>query len=196
MRLLRQRKPRQALAADNPGMSSSVASTAHHPSLQLRALTPADVGGVLHIQTLCYGAEFSESEAVFARRLQAPHHCSWAAQQNEQLVAYLAAYWSGLGKVTPLEGDFAAQPQASVLYLHDMAVNPAHAGQGLARKLLESALEQASARGVRQAALVAVRGADSYWSRQGFAPASLEDAQQQAHLHSYGEDAVYMVRHW
>ncbi|WP_370680318.1 GNAT family N-acetyltransferase [Comamonas sp. GB3 AK4-5] len=177
-------------------MSNSVASTALRHSLQLRTLTPADVGGVLHIQTLCYGADFAESEAVFTRRLQAAHHCSWAAQQGGQLVAYLAAYWSGHGKVTPLEGDFAALPQASVLYLHDMAVNPAQAGQGVARKLLQVALDQASARGVRQAALVAVQGADRYWARQGFVPDPLQDGQQQAHLRSYGEDAVYMVRHW
>lgn len=164
--------------------------------LQLRSLTPADVGGVLRIQTLCYGADFVEGEAVFSRRLQAPHHCSWAAQQGDVLVAYLAAYWSGPGKVTPLQGDFVAQSQASVLYLHDMAVSPELAGQGLARRLLRAAMDQAEARGVRQAALVAIQGAEHYWARQGFAPQPLGDAQQQAGLRSYGENAVYMVRRW
>jgi hypothetical protein len=48
------------------------------------------------------------------------------------VVAYLAAYWSHPGKITPLQGEFDAQPQASVLYLHDMAVDPALAGQGIA----------------------------------------------------------------
>lgn len=181
---------------DNPCMSNLAASATLPRSWQLRTLTPADVGGVLDIQDQCYGEEFVESEAVFTRRLQQSHNCSWAAQQDGLLVAYLAAYWSGHGKVTPLDGDFLAMPDASVLYLHDMAVMPDQAGQGMARQLLHAAMGQASARGMRQAALVAVRGAHGYWAQQGFTPARLQDAQQQAHLHSYGEGAVYMVRQW
>lgn len=110
------------------------------------------------------------------------------------MVAYLAAYWSHPGKITPLHGDFAATPAANVLYLHDMAVEPALAGQGIAAQLLDAAIAHAQQRGVQQAALVAVQGAASYWQRRGFVPSEPADAQQQAQLQSYGDDACYMVR--
>jgi len=160
----------------------------------VRGLTPADVPAVLRIQALCYGAAFSESAAVFTRRLQAPHHCSWAAEHGGRVVAYLAAYWSRPGKITPLQGDFEASAPAHVLYLHDMAVEPALAGRGLAARLLQAALDQARARGVQQAALVAVQGAAGYWRQRGFAPSPPADAQQQAHLATYGAEALYMAQ--
>lgn len=165
-------------------------------SLCLRTLTVADVAAVLRIQALCYGADYVEGEAVFTRRLLAAHQCSWAAEQGGQLVAYLAAYWSQPGKITPLQGDFVAAPQANVLYLHDMAVDPAQAGQGIAAKLLAAAQAQARARGVQRAALVAVQGAASYWQRRGFVPSQPGDTLQKTHLCSYGDDALYMEQQW
>lgn len=162
--------------------------------IALRRLTVADVPEVLRIQALCYGDSYTEGASVYTRRLQAPHHCSWAAEQGGRVVAYLAAYWSLPGKITPLHGDFEAVEGANVLYLHDMAVEPALAGQGLAERLWQAAVAEALARGVQRAALVAVQGAASYWARRGFGPTQLADAQQQMYLASYGSDAVYMAR--
>ncbi|MNT81103.1 Acetyltransferase (GNAT) family protein [compost metagenome] len=98
------------------------------------------------------------------------------------------------GKVTPLHGDFEAVAQPDTLYLHDMAVLPARAGQGLARALLQPLWAQAAEQGMRHSALVSVQGSQAYWERQGYAQQPLEDATQRARLTSYGESAVYMVR--
>lgn len=184
--------------ADNWAMSSASFSPTSpvSTSLQLRALQPGDVADVLHIQAQCYGSDFVEGAQVFTRRLQAAHHCSWAAAQGEKVVAYLAAYWSRPGKITPLQGDFEAMAGANVLYLHDMAVLPAWAGQGIAAQLLQAAVSQARGRGVQRAALVAVQGAASYWERRGFVASAPADAAQTAHLRSYGPQALYMEQHW
>ena len=96
----------------------------------LRALGADDVDAVMRIQQHCYGADFAEPREVFVRRLRTAGHCSWAAERGGELVAYLAAYWSRPGAITPLNGDFAEYDDASVLYLHDMAVSEAAAGQG------------------------------------------------------------------
>lgn len=163
--------------------------------VRLRALGVADVPAVLQIQAQCYGAQYVEGEGVFTRRLLAPHHCSWAAEHAGRLVAYLAAYWSAPGKITPLQGDFAAVPVPSVLYLHDMAVAPAAAGQGLAGALLDAVRAQALARGgITQMALVAVQDAHHYWARKGFVRCRPADVQAQQHLASYGPDACYMAQ--
>lgn len=166
------------------------------PTWALRTLSVADVDAVLDIQAQCYGDAFVEGAEVFTRRLQTAHHCSWAAEHRGRVVAYLAAYWSLPGKITPLQGDFEPAAQANVLYLHDMAVAPACAGQGIAAGLLDQAVAHARTRGIQRAALVAVQGADAYWQRRGFVPSQPANAVQDTHLRSYGSGALYMEQHW
>lgn len=162
-------------------------------TVELRALGADDIDAVLRIQAQCYGADFVEPREVFARRLQRTGHCSWAAVQGGEVLAYLAAYWSRPGAITPLNGDFAEYSDASVLYLHDMAVSTEAAGRGLAKRMVEAAKQQARARGVQRTALVSVQGSQHYWERQGYKVEPVTNAAQQQHLASYGEGALYMV---
>ncbi|WP_284336282.1 GNAT family N-acetyltransferase [Comamonas sp. NoAH] len=162
----------------------------------VRPLNSFDVDSLLHVQTICYGNDFLESREVFSQRLSCPHHCSIGVSQKgaRTLSAYLAAYWSNPGKITPLDGFFSA-PSAGdqVLYLHDMSVLPELSGQGVARHLVAQLFAQARQRGLKQAALVSVQGSQSYWERQGFSVCPVIDAQQSLHLQTYGEGAVYMT---
>jgi ribosomal protein S18 acetylase RimI-like enzyme len=160
----------------------------------VRPLVLSDLPGLLSVQLACYGAGFVEGQDVFARRLASPANCSLVLERAGEVCAYLAAYRSVQGKVTPLHGDFEAVPHADTLYLHDMAVLPHCAGQGLARALLAPLWSQAGVQGLRHSALVSVQGSQAYWERQGYALRPLEDAVQRAHLASYGEGAVYMAR--
>lgn len=168
-------------------------------ALQLRTLDVEDVAAVLRIQAQCYGVELVESGAVFVRRLQTGSHCSLAAVQGGELLAYLAAYWSLPGRVTPFNGDFGEHAdserlgESSVLYLHDMAVSPAAKGRRLGSRMVDSLRASARARGIRRSALVSVQDSRSFWEQQGYAVAPVGDAVEQAHLSSYGADAVYMV---
>ena len=161
----------------------------------VRPLNANDVNILLQVQTACYGDAFQESEVVFRQRLTCEYHCSIgvAERHGAALKAYVAAYWSNPGKVTPLDGCF-LPPEAGeqVLYVHDMSVLPELAGRGLAKYMLNHLMHLARRRGVRQAALVSVQGSQAYWKRQGFHEAPVKDAQQQAHLESYGPDALYM----
>lgn len=146
------------------------------------------------IQRACYGADYVESESVFARRLASAANCSLVMERLGEVVAYLAACWSEAGKVTPLHGDFAACRVPDMLYLHDMAVHPAQAGQRLASRLLAPLWAQARQRGIRQSCLVSVQGTQVYWRRQGYHLQTLQDPAQLQRLASYGEHAVYMQR--
>jgi len=161
---------------------------------RVRPLQPADLGALMDIQLACYGVDYAESASVFARRLESPAQCSLAVERGGVVLAYLAAYWSAAGKVTPLHGDFEACDPPQVLYLHDMAVHPAHAGQGLAGRLLAPLWAQARARGIRASSLVSVRGTQDYWRRHGYRPQALQDEAQLQRLASYGAHAVYMQR--
>ena len=159
-----------------------------------RPLTLADLPGLLAVQRACYGAGFVEGADVFARRLASPAQCSLVLEDGGRVCAYLAAYDSLLGKVTPLHGDFETAPQPDTLYLHDMAVLPQLSGRGLARALLEPLWHKAVARGLRRSALVSVQDSQSFWERHGYAAQPLQDAAQRQRLAAYGAGALYMVR--
>ena len=165
-------------------------------SWTLRSLGAHDIDSLLHVQTVCYGDSFLESQAVFARRLACPHQCSIGVVRPGQtaLRAYLAAYWANPGKITPLDGDFSAPaPGPRVLYLHDMSVLPELSGQGVARHRGQHLFAAARQRGGQQAALVSVQGSQTYWERQGFSVKPVLDAQQSMHLETYGPGATYMT---
>ena len=163
----------------------------------MRALALHHLPGLLAVQRACYGDALVESAKVFARRLASPANCSLVVEVDGQVGAYLAAYHSVQGKVTPLQGDFesaAAPGTADTLYLHDLAVLPQLAGRGLAQALLAPLHGQALARGLWRAALVSVQGSQPFWASQGYAVQTLGQALQRAQLASYGPGAVYMVR--
>lgn len=160
----------------------------------IRALGLHDLPGLLAVQVACYGADFIESAEVFARRLASPANCSLALEQDGRIVGYLAAYRSALHKVTPLHGDFDTVGAPDTLYLHDLAVHPAHAGRGLAAALLAPLWQRARAEGLRHSALVAVQGAQGYWERHGYAVLALPDAGQRQRLAGYGGGVAYMAR--
>lgn len=159
-----------------------------------RALAAHDLPGLLAVQRACYGDALVEGAEVFARRLASSANCSLVLEDGGRVLAYLAAYRSRLGKVTPLHGDFEATPAPDTLYLHDMAVLPAQAGRGLARALLMPLLQGAREQGLRHAALVSVQGSQAYWQRQGFVAYPLRDAAQRERLAGYGAHALYMCR--
>lgn len=163
-------------------------------SVVVRPLALSDLADLLAVQLACYGEGFVESGDVFARRLASPANCSLVLDQGGKVCAYLAAYRSVRGKVTPLHGDFVVVPAADTLYLHDMAVLPTCAGQGLARALLAPLWERAVQEGLRHTALVSVQGSQGYWARHGYAEQVLQDAVQRQRLATYGEGATYMVR--
>ncbi|MBN9408725.1 MAG: GNAT family N-acetyltransferase [Burkholderiales bacterium] len=162
-------------------------------SVRLHTLAPHHLPGLLAVQLACYGAGFIETSDVFARRIASPLGCSRVLMRDGLVLAYLAAYRSRLGKVTPLHGDFETVETPDTLYLHDMAVHPEQAGLGLARRLVDAVLAVARAERLPHAALVAVQGAQGYWARHGFVAARLPEAGQRARLAAYGDDAVYMT---
>ncbi len=159
-----------------------------------RPLSPQDLPGLLEVQRACYGDSYLESSEVYARRLASPAQCSWVIERTGRIGAYLAAYDSAQGKVTPLHGDFEALDAPDTLYVHDMAVLPELAGQGFAQALLAALWRDAAARGLTRSALVAVQDSQGFWERRGYAAHQLQDVQQRRRLAAYGPGAVYMQR--
>ena len=168
-----------------------------HGSMQWipRALSLGDLPGLLSVQRTCYGDDYVEGAEVFARRIASAANCSMVLEREGVVCAYLAAYRSRVGKVTPLHGDFEPNGAPDALYLHDMAVHPDFAGQGLARALIQALWQRARAEQLAYSGLVSVQGSEAYWERQGYRRHPIDDVAQRASLASYGADAVYMLAH-
>ena len=162
--------------------------------LLLRPMVLPDLAAVLGIQRACYPGDFLESAEVITLRLRSPGNLSYVAERGGLVCAYLAAYRSRPGKLTPLHGSFETVLQPDTVYLHDMAVAPAAKGQGLAQRLVEHLWTQGRSEGLVCSALVSVQGSQPFWERLGYRLYTLTEPAQQRNLDSYGAGACYMVK--
>ena len=163
-------------------------------NLSYRLISQADLPAVVALQDCCYSDALYESPTLLSQRLQAAADSCWLAESSAgELLAYLFSYPSINGYVTPLASAFAPAAAPELLYLHDMAVNPAARGLGLASRLLAKAKQHALSLGLTKLALVAVQGSVPYWQRHGFAVVNeLSDSAITALVSYHGEQACYM----
>ncbi|MDO4794384.1 MAG: GNAT family N-acetyltransferase [Brachymonas sp.] len=154
---------------------------------------------ILAVQARAYDTHLIERASVLQAKVQAARAdqpLSWgvalghALDAPDALCGYAIACPWRLGLVPGLDAaDLPAVHVSDCLYVHDIAVDPRHHGQGLAGRLLQQVLQQGRAYGWQQAVLVAVQGAHRYWSRYGFAPVA-----DGPDVSSFGADAVWMQR--
>ncbi|QOK99559.1 GNAT family N-acetyltransferase (plasmid) [Ralstonia pseudosolanacearum] len=167
------------------------------PDVTIRPVTDADLPGVLAVQQACYGNALLEpAEALASRWARSPALCL-VAVQDTQVVGYLLSHawhaWAPPKLHVPLPPADATHADR-VWFVHDMAIAPAGRGQRLGERLLATAGAAARAQGLCRSRLVAVQGAEAFWRRLGYQPASADAAQQQALRAVYGDDAQLMER--
>ncbi|MDP5279395.1 GNAT family N-acetyltransferase [Sphingomonas sp. DG1-23] len=146
-----------------------------------------DLAAVSAISDAVHG-RFTEPLAVYAGRLDLYPAGCFVLEQDDTVAGYLISHpWhrEDPPKLGALPG--AIPPDADAWYLHDLALLPAARGAGAGRAALDLVKAQARARGFADIALMAVGGADRYWTRQGFAYVP-RDADP-----SYGDDAYLML---
>ncbi|WP_193087758.1 GNAT family N-acetyltransferase [Advenella sp. FME57] len=172
-------------------MSTENCSQVRAPSIGMRALHVDDLPQMLALQASVYPPALLESAQVLASKIGAvpAGWTSLAATDGNTLCAYALGYpWRS--ELQPCwNRPLALQHDCDVLYLHDVAVSPAYAGRGLANELVSQLMRQGQQLGLSRAILIAVEGAQGYWSRLGFVaiPTGSTDP-------AFGGDAVLMQR--
>lgn len=162
--------------------------------MSIAKLCVADVPQLMLVQQGCYSDELVESAAVMTERIFKFQHSCWGYFIEQQLAGYLLAYPSVLGRISALAAAFPVYQDSNCLYLHDMAISTDFRGQSLAPQLLAHARSQAKTMGLQALALVAVQGAEEYWTKQGFATVTEISKEQQTILDTYlPELACYMT---
>lgn len=174
-------------------LSSSINMSRHDP-ITLRPIREDDLDAVLRVQAACYPPVMQEAADVVRARIRAAGATSFVADSGGAVRAYVFAYRSSKGAVTPLDAPFEVQEAGDTLYIHDLSVAPDAAGQGLARQLVERLLALAGAQGLGHCALVSVQDSQRFWERLGFREAACGDAAARQALASYPPVALYMCR--
>ena len=154
----------------------------------------ADLSQILEIQAGCYPQSMQEDAAAILERLQVAGDTCRVVEDGDRVCAYLFAYRSTLGAVTPLGGAFEPCAGGDTIYLHDLAVGREWAGKGVGSLLVRAALGQAAECGLRYSALVAVQDAHAYWQRLGYRHYDRLDAGSRKALRRYPGTPKYMVR--
>lgn len=187
-------RPDYYQAPPDPGGAARLAD------MILRLMTERDLPGVLAVQMGCYQPDYHEPESAFRSKLsQCPDTC-WVIERasggaSGPVEAYLVSLPVAAGALPALhQGDWRRPPQATSLYLHDLAVGPALRGSGAAARLIEQASLGARQRGLSSLVLVAVQGSVPFWQRHGFQDVSLTAPERPASLHSFGPQATFMTR--
>ncbi|MFC0252165.1 GNAT family N-acetyltransferase [Massilia consociata] len=166
----------------------------HQSRHQIRTMRRADLEAILGLQAACYPPAMQEPAKVVRARMQAAGDTCAVAEDEAGLCAYLFAYPSRPGAVTPLGARFEVAPDADTLYLHDLAVAPRAHGRGLARALVGHLLELARTRGMSSSALVSVQDTAGFWQALGYRDAAAACPAARAALATYPGLARYMTR--
>lgn len=163
------------------------------PDLIWRAMTAADLHAVADIAVLGFPDHFEGRDCFENRLALNPSGCFVLAAGEGPPKGYLVAYPWRADDAPALNTLIGAIPDdASVMYLHDLALDPAVRGGGWSRPIVERVARNARAADWPAVALVAVNDAAPFWERHGFAV--VETSGMAARLASYGPDACYMIR--
>lgn len=163
------------------------------PGLNWRAMTAADLDAVAAIAAVSFPDHFEGRDCFKNRMALNPSGCFVLAGPDGPPRGYLVAYPWTADALPALNTLIPAIPDdASVVYLHDLALDPAVRGGGWSRPIVERLAAEAGAAGWRALTLVAVNDAAPFWERHGFAV--VDTAAMADKLASYGGDARFMVR--
>jgi ribosomal protein S18 acetylase RimI-like enzyme len=161
--------------------------------IQLSLLKSDHMADVLRIQDYCYTEIEPESfESLQAKILASPNTCL-IAESSEGGTGYLIAvpivYPSLPARNAPT---FELSVDADTLYIHDLAVDSAGRGKGVAQALVRASMNTAKRSGLSRACLVAIQNSQRFWEQFGFETVAEPADDLRAKLASYGAGAQLM----
>lgn len=160
--------------------------------LAWRAMTPVDLDRVAQIATIGFPDHF-EGRDCFENRLALHPAGCFVLDDGAGLQGYLVAYPWRVDAAPALNTLIETIPvEASMLYLHDLALAPEVRGQGWSKPAMRAVVDLARAGGWPTIALVAVNNAVALWRGHGFSVRETPEMTEK--LAGYGPDARYMTR--
>ena len=148
---------------------------------QWRPMRADDLPAVAAISATVHG-DYVETQPTYAERLALyPAGCLVLEQdvleRDNQVAGFLVSHPWHAGQSPALNERLGAIPHENAdYYLHDIALLPQTRGSRAGKAALTFVIAHARARGFERVSLVAVNGADRFWSAQGFDHVETADA--------------------
>lgn len=160
--------------------------------IKVQPLQERNIIDVLRIQEVAYADNFLESADSFISKIVASPNTSCAAWLNNVMVGYLIAIplasHVGLTLNSSEVPGSVALSQATVMYIHDLAVHPEVRGHRVAHHLLTWLTSAVEGSAISEWKLVSVQGSREFWEKQGF------EVSPDLPPNGYGPEAVLMLR--
>ena len=158
--------------------------------MKIQEIEESHWSDILKIQDEAYheiGPE--ELDVLKSKQSASPETCIVCVSDQDDVFGYLLAHpWNGSEPpklFEPLPGFV----NSNSLFLHDMAVSSRSKGQGIGRSMMTELMKISAVKGMERITLVAVQGADSFWSLLGF-----KEIPEVNLSPSYGENAILMEK--
>lgn len=162
----------------------------HSKRMKIRQITEDNWRGILEIQDEAYYEVGSEElEVLKSKQSASPETCFVCVSDQDETLGYLLAHPWNRTEPPKLYEPLLDTENSDSLYLHDMAVSPNSKGQGIGQSMMAKLAEVAELKRIKRITLVAIQGAESFWSMQGFKVISKGNT-----CSSYGDNAVLMEK--
>lgn len=162
-------------------------------ALGWRSMTAVDLDAVAAVAAVGFPDHFEGRDCFENRLALNPAGCFVLAGEDGRPRGYLVAYPWPENAAPALNTLIDAIPdEASVMYLHDLALDLSVRGGGWSRPIVERLAQDARAAGWPALTLVAVNDAAPFWERHGFV--AVERPGMADKRAGYGPDARYMIR--
>ncbi|MGH6761336.1 MAG: GNAT family N-acetyltransferase [Phyllobacterium sp.] len=161
-------------------------------NLDWRLMEVADLPSVSLVAAAVH-PDFPEDDAIFAERLSLYPEGCFVLTDGTAILGYCLSHpWRSLS-IPALDTLLGALPgETTNYYLHDIALLPEARSGGAASRVVSGIADNARRNGFATISLVAVNASGGFWERQGFVVQ--HEAELDAKLRSYSDDALFMVR--
>lgn len=158
--------------------------------MKITEITECSWRGILEIQDAAYHEIASEElDVLKSKQFLSPETCFVCISEKDEILGYLLAHpWNG-SEPPKLYEPLLDSERSDSLYLHDMAVSSRSKGQGIGSSMMAKLIEVAKLKCIKRINLVAIQGADSFWSMHGF-----KVIKESSICSSYGDNAVLMEK--
>lgn len=133
----------------------------------IRTLKPSDLSAVLAMQDRAYVPDLHEPPELYTAMIAAKGGVAITSVNKGVMNGYLFAY-----PVQKERDNFYDGPRdecdEGVIYLHDLAIDPAVQGSGIGKALYEAFEARAKEMGMHTVIATAIDGRLEFWEKQGF----------------------------
>lgn len=161
--------------------------------MKWRPMRQSDRDDVGRIGNGVHLAHQEDPDVLIERQALSPEGCHVFETDEGALVGYLLSHPWIFAVPPSLDSFLGSLPEDSdSWYIHDLVLLPEARGHRAGEIILDQITTHARQKNFKSLSLIAISGADRYWSRLGFVSLSTETLDLK--LASYGNNALFMYR--